>query len=342
MKLVVKDIIKETEDALSVCFKNGSIFSKISYNPGQFLTVHVPIDGQIHKRAYSFSSSPSEEKDLKITIKRVEKGLVSNHIHDQLKIGDKINVDSPTGSFFVKPEKEAKKQYVFFAGGSGITPIFSILKSVLAREPKSKILLVYANQNQEAIIFQKTLEDIAKKHQDAFAVEHILTKNNQPGENYHSGLISNTLLSKIFKKHQIVFTNHNYMICGPFGYMEKIKELLQYNGVESTNIMVEVFKSPKVVISGKDLISDVEIKYNGQTHKLKVPGNKSILQTALNNNIVLPYACRAGMCVSCKAQCESGEVKMTDGHFLEQEHLDAGNILTCVSYPVTERVVIVY
>jgi len=140
MKLLVKEIVKETNDAVSICFKNGNVFKKLKYKPGQFLTIHVPIDKVVHKRAYSFSSNPYTDKDLKITIKRVEKGLVSNFVHDYLKTGDKLEVDDPAGSFYVEPTSNVKKQYVLFAGGSGVTPMFSIVKSVLTQR---KILRYY-------------------------------------------------------------------------------------------------------------------------------------------------------------------------------------------------------
>ncbi|MEM9001713.1 MAG: ferredoxin--NADP reductase [Bacteroidota bacterium] len=343
MKLQVKNIIKETDNAVSVSFKNGSLFKKLSYKPGQFLTINVPISGKVHKRAYSFSSSPFEDKDLKITVKRVEKGLVSNYVNDELEIGDKIEVDRPTGSFFVEPNESAAKQYIFFAGGSGITPIYSIIKSVLTKEPKSRILLVYANQNYSSIIFLKDLEKLVEQYGAVFSIEHILSSNDRSEGNFHSGLATEALITKLFKKHGLEFSNDSvYMICGPLGYMEVVKEVLRFKEIKSSQIKVEVFSSPKVKLTGKNLISDVEIQYNGETHKIKVAGNESILKVAMRNNIVLPYACRAGMCVSCKASCVSGEVKMIEGHFLEQEEVDMGNILTCVSYPTTENVVIAY
>ncbi|AUP77610.1 ferredoxin--NADP reductase [Flavivirga eckloniae] len=340
MKLQIKDIIKETKDSVSLSFKNGNLFKKVSYKPGQFLTIHVPIDNVVHKRAYSFSSNPYTEKDLKITIKRVEKGLVSNYVHDHLKIGDKLEIDKPTGSFYVEPRPELKKQYVLFAGGSGITPIYSIIEAVLVKEIHSKILLVFANQNIESIIFHNEIEALAKQYPDRFCVEHILSTNIKEAENYHAGLANKTLLDSIFLKHELKYEDHTYMICGPFGYMEKIKELLKTNGISREQIKVEVFKSPEIKLSGKDLISDVTLKVNGESHQMKVRGDKSILWQAMSDNIVLPYSCRSGMCSACKAKCVSGEVKMVEGHLLSESEVANGHILTCVSYPASEQVVI--
>ncbi|WP_248722687.1 ferredoxin--NADP reductase [Seonamhaeicola sp. ML3] len=340
MKLVVKDIIKETDDAVSLCFKNGNFFKKLKYKPGQFLTIHVPIEKKTHKRAYSFSSNPYTDKDLKITIKRVEKGLVSNYVHDYLKVGDKLEVDDPAGSFCISPESESKKQYVLFAGGSGITPMFSIVKSILTEEKDSKVLLVYANQNIESIIFHDEIKALEKDYPENFAVEHIVSTYQESKLNYHKGLATHELLDEIFLKHDLTFQDHNYMICGPFGYMEKIKEILKDNGITRDKIKLEVFKAPQVKVSGKDLISDVTIKYNGENHDLQVRGDKSILRQAMSNNIVIPYSCRSGMCSTCKAKCVEGEVKMTDGHLLSEDEVASGDILTCITYPLSEKVVI--
>ncbi|MDO5969106.1 ferredoxin--NADP reductase [Flavivirga aquimarina] len=340
MKLQIKHIIKETKDSISLSFKNGNLFNKLSYKPGQFLTVHVPIDNVVHKRAYSFSSNPFTEKDLKITIKRVEKGLVSNYLHDHIKIGDKLGIDKPAGSFYVEPKPEVKKQYVLFAGGSGITPIYSIITSVLVKEEQSRVLLVYANQNMESIIFHDELKALANQYPNRFYVDHILSTCADADANYHSGLANKTLLDKILLKYDIKYEDHTYMICGPFGFMEKIKEILKENGISREQIKLEVFKSPKIKLLGKDLISNVTLKVKGNSHQIKVRGDKSILWQAMSDNIVLPYSCRSGMCSTCKAKCVSGEVKMTEGHFLSENDVANGDILTCISYPISEEVVI--
>ncbi len=340
MKLVVKDIVKETNDAISVCFKNGNLFKKLKYKPGQFLTIHASINQKIEKRAYSFSSNPFTDKDLKITIKRVEKGLVSNFVHDNFKIGDKIEVDDPAGSFFIEPSAKSKKQYVLFAGGSGVTPMFSIVKSVLTQEKNSKILLIYANQNLDSIIFHEQIKSLENQYPDNFKVEHIVSSTKKDKDNYHSGLATKILVDAIFSKHNILYENHKYMICGPFGYMEKIKEILNENGITREKINIEVFKKPEIKVTGKNLQSDVTIRFEGQEHQIKNNGDKSILSQAMSKNIALPYSCRSGMCSTCKAKCVEGEVKMTDGHFLPESEVESGSILTCISYPVSKKVVI--
>lgn len=340
MKLLVKEIIKETDDAISISFKNGNFFKKLKYKPGQFLTIHVPIEKEVHKRAYSFSSNPYTDRDLKITIKRVEKGLVSNYVHNHLKVGDKLEVDDPAGSFYIEPTKKGTKQYILFAGGSGVTPMFSIVKSVLTEEKDSKVLLVYANQNIESIIFHDEIKALENEFGAQFSVEHIISSNKETANNYHSGLATNAILETIFSKHKLDFGDHTYMICGPFGYMEKIKELLKLKGVSREKIKIEVFKAPVVKVTGKNLMSRVTLKVDGQSHQLEVRGDKSILQQAMSESIVLPYSCRSGMCSTCKAKCVSGAVNMTDGHLLPEEEVNQGAILTCISYPASKDIVI--
>ncbi len=340
MKLLVKDIIKETDDAVSVSFKNGGLFSKLKYKPGQFLTIHVPIEDQVYKRAYSFSSNPYTDKDLKITIKRVEDGLVSNYVHDNLKVGDKIKIDNPSGSFYIQPNSKTSKQYVLFAGGSGITPIYSILKSVLTNEPNSKILLVYANQTIESIIFHSELHKLEKEYPNNLFIEYIISADNTQNDKYNTGFLTRELLDAIFEKHEMEYGNYDYMICGPAGYMDKAKEILTDNGIAKEKIKLEVFKAPKADIENKDLVSEVTIKVKGNEHKLNVKGDKSILQQAMSEKVALPYSCRSGMCSTCKGKCVEGKVKMLDGHFLSEEEVNAGDILTCISYPLTEKVTI--
>ncbi|AUS04037.1 ferredoxin--NADP reductase [Pseudotamlana carrageenivorans] len=340
MKLLIKDIVKETNDAVSLCFKNGNFFKKLKYKPGQFLTIHVPIDNVVHKRAYSFSSNPYTDKDLKITIKRVEKGLVSNFVHDHLKVGDKLVVDDPAGSFLVEPQVHDRNQYVLFAGGSGITPMFSIVKSILSEEKQSKVLLVYANQNEASIIFHEEIKALEISHPDHFAVEHIVSSIKASQNNYHSGLINAGLLIKIFAKHQLNFSDHVYMICGPSGYMEQTKTLLKNQGITREQIKIEVFKAAPVKVTGKNLVCTVTLKINGDVKQFKARGDQSILQQAMSENIVIPYSCRSGMCSTCKAQCVSGEITMTEGHLLSEDDVAKGQILTCVSYPASEEITI--
>lgn len=340
MKLTVKNIQQETADTVSVSFKKAGLFNKLKYNPGQFVTLHIKLNDIVHKRAYSFSSNPFTDDEPKITVKRVKNGLVSNYIHDSLKVGDKIPVDKPGGSFFVKPEKGQQKNYVLFAGGSGITPIFSIISSLLHKEPKSKIILIYANRFLNSIIFKEKLEKLRKEYEDRFKIEFLISKEIPVLDNYHHGLITDGIVMDVLEKYDLAFGKGQYMICGPFGFMEAVKSILYVNGVSPTKIKEELFKRPDRVVLKNGVLSKVKIQLKGKSHELSVQGNTTILQAAMANNIEMPYSCRSGMCSTCLASCISGDISMTEGHFLEQKDVDAGKILTCVSYPTSENVVI--
>ena len=338
MILKVKEIIQETPEAVTVCFKNGSFFRKIKYLPGQFIMLDFKIGKDTVKRAYSFSSSPDTEKDLRITVKKVKGGYVSNYVNNVLKPNDKIKADVAMGSFFVDPNKNQKKQYVLFGAGSGITPVYSIAKSILAKEPKSKILLIYANQNKENIIFFTHLNELEKKYPNQLFVEHILSENLDP--KFHTGFLTQEILETIFNKYNLTFTNHKYMMCGPSGFMDNTVKILKEKGVPRNQIMLEAFKAPTVKIDRKNLVSNVIIKHNKETYELKVPGDKTILQQAMSNNIPLPYSCRSGMCSTCKGNCIEGETTMSEGHLLTDSQIASGEVLTCITYPNSENVTI--
>ena len=342
MKLTVKEIIKETEEAVSVVLKPGLFSGKVKYKPGQFLTVKVPIADKIEKRAYSFSSCPVTDKFPRITVKKVEKGLVSTYICNDLKVGQKIEVEKAAGSFFVDTDKDALHTYVLFAAGSGITPIFSIAKAVLQNEPLSKVILVYCNRDEKQIIFKEALDKLSHAYPETFYVEHIL-EHPITTSNCHPGLLSAEVVEAIYDKFQLEFPDKKYMMCGPQGFMDKAKEILYDKGITRDQIKLEAFENSLITPSdAKDLQSTVVIFRDNIKESIQVRGDKTILQGALANNITLPYSCRSGMCSSCKAKCVNGTVKMIDGHVMPQSEVDEGYILTCVSFPTSSSVAISY
>lgn len=338
MILKVQEIIPETKDAVTVCFKNGNFLKKIKYLPGQFIMLDFTIGKDKVKRAYSFSSSPDTETDLRITVKKVKGGYVSNYINNVLKVGDKVKVDVAMGSFLIEPNPEKGTQYVLFAAGSGVTPIYSITKSVLMREPKSKILMIYANQDEESIIFHKEISELAENFKNSFKVEHVLAENTSP--HYHSGFLTLEILESVFLKYELAFDSHKYMMCGPSGFMDNTLKILKEKGIERNQVMLEAFKAPAVKVNSKNLTSEVTLKYKGETYEIQVPGDKTILQTAMNNNIPLPYSCRSGMCSTCIGKCIEGETTMSKGHLLSDAQVESGEVLTCVTYPNSEKVTI--
>ena len=338
MNIKIEKIVKETDEAVSVYFNNPGFFQKLKYKPGQFLTISIPINGITEKRAYSFSSSPNADKMHSITVKKVKNGLVSNYINNELKEGDSIQVEKPTGGFFVEPNKSQKRKFVMFSGGSGITPMYSIIKSLLNNEQETSILLIYANRDKKSIIFHEELNSLQEKYPNRFQVEHIIEHCQDCKNNYHTGLLTNGLVEVIMLKHEFMFSECDFLLCGPGGYMEVAKKILTGHQVHSNKIKMEAFTMPVIKMNFNKLISNVTIKQNGTTNTLQIPADKSILQASLSQNILIPYSCRSGMCSTCKAKCLTGEIEMLEGHLLPQEEVNNGYVLTCISYPKSENV----
>jgi len=340
MKLVVDKVVKETEDAVSLYFKNSSFFKKIKYKSGQFLTIKLKINSNEEKRAYSFSSSPFVDKDLRITIKKVEKGLVSNFVYDNIKAGDKIKVESPTGSFFFEPDTSKSRNVVLFGAGSGVTPVLSIAKTALDQEENTKVIFFYANRDIDSIIFKDEIATLEKQYPQRLTMVHILENNTTKWGNSYEGYLQQEIVDEVFKQNQLDFNKSEYYTCGPQGFMDKVKETLYTHGVDRKKIKMEAFTAPKLKFTGKNLKSEVTIKQGGKENNLTIPGNKTVLQSCITNNIKIPFSCRSGMCSTCKGKCVEGEVTMIDGHTLPEEEVEKGYVLTCVTYPASEKVVI--
>ena len=340
MKLKVDKVVKETEDAVSLYFKNTSFFKKIKYKSGQFLTISLKINSNVEKRAYSFSSSPYVDKDLRITIKKVEKGIVSNYVYDNIKAGDSIKVESPTGSFFFEPDTAKKRNVVLFGAGSGVTPVLSIAKTALDQESDTKVVFFYANRDINSIIFKEEIAELEKKYPQRLKMVHILENNTPKLGNSFEGYLQQEIVDQVFTQNELDFAESEYFTCGPQGFMDKVKETLYTHGVDRKKIKMEAFTAPKLKFSGKDLKSEVIIKQGGKEHNLSIPGNKTVLQSCISNNIKIPFSCRSGMCSTCKGKCVEGDVTMIDGHTLPEEEVEQGYVLTCVTYPASEKVVI--
>lgn len=344
MQLTVEKIIKETDDAVSVVFKNPGFFKRIKYKPGQFLTLKLPIKNKVENRAYSLSSSPWIDKFLRITVKRVEDGLVSNFICNELKEGQKVEIEKPMGNFFVSPDQRKQKSYVMLAGGSGITPIYSILQSILKKETKSSITLIYANRDEASIIFKKKISDLANEFPNKLKVHHLvdIKSTNDSGLNYHNKRFDEDLLDGIMQKRELSYDRSDFLLCGPEGFMDAVLEVLNKKNVAPERIKKEAFtvdlSKITAVTGSKGITSSVKVNGVGGNDIIAVDKGKTILQAALDQNVEIPYSCRSGMCSSCKAICKTGSVTMIDGHLLPQSEVDQGFILTCVAFPQTEEV----
>jgi ring-1,2-phenylacetyl-CoA epoxidase subunit PaaE len=342
--LAIEEIIKETDNAVSIVFSNPE--NGIKYLPGQYLTLILNIEGEEVRRSYSLSSSPDLDTSLSVTVKKVDNGKVSNYLVDQLKPGDVLKVMEPKGGFTTEFDKENDRSFVLFAAGSGITPLLSIMKSALAVETKSDVTLVYQNRTENSIIYKKLLDEFQNKYPDRLRVIHILSK---PSANWKGirGRLSQDIIQDIFSKYQIDAGKTSAFTCGPQGMMEMVESGLDLMSVDKKNRHKESFYSPDPVTKkiatteenkSSDTESQVTIVLDNEVHEIAVRSNEYILETALDADINMPFSCQGGICTSCRGKLLSGNVKMDDPDGLSDEEIEAGYILTCVSHPLSEKV----
>lgn len=345
-ELVVKSIIQETKDAITIVF--GQPDRPFLYKSGQFLTLITTIDGKEVRRAYSLCSSPFVDADLAVTVKRVERGLMSNWLPDNLKVGDRVKVMEPMGQFTTEYDAGRKRHLVMFAGGSGITPMLSIIKSVLKQESESMVSLVYCNRDIDSIIFKDVLNALETSYEGRLQVVHVLDNAPMNWQGY-SGLLNKEMLTKLFERMpDWGLEKTTYLMCGPEGMMKNVEGLLAERHIPSDKVFKESFvqgtidkKEDKVTAAAaSNTAREVTIRYDGQEYKVHVEPTMTILQSALDQGIDLPYSCQSGLCTACRGKALSGQVKLDEEEGLSQSERAEGFVLTCVGHPLTDDVVI--
>jgi ring-1,2-phenylacetyl-CoA epoxidase subunit PaaE len=300
------------------------------------------------RRTYSLCSSPLD-KEWKVAIKKVDGGLFSTFANDILKAGDVLEVMEPVGKFYTPLEPAQKKNYLAFAAGSGITPVLSIIKTTLRTEPGSSFSLVYGNKTRASIIFFDELEGLKNKFMDRFNFINILSRERTEAT-INSGRIDTDKLNELGKLIDYAAIDETF-ICGPEAMIFCIKDYLQQNGISEKKIHFELFTSstpkksvPENLLSKKEKgpASKISVKVDGRSFDFDLVLNSetSILDAALQEGADLPYACKGGMCCTCKARLLEGEVVMDVHWGLEHEEIEKGFILTCQSHPKTEKVVV--
>ncbi len=345
--LKVKNIIQETKDAITIVFEQPAS-GKVVYKSGQFLTLIVNVSGKEVRRAYSLCSSPFTDADLAVTVKRVDNGLMSNWLPDHLKAGQTVKVMAPTGQFTTEYNKDRKRHLVLFAGGSGITPMMSIIKSILNQEPESVCSLIYCNRDIDSIIFKNELDKMQTADEGRLHVIHVLDTAPMNWQGY-SGLLNHDMLKKLFERiPNWGIDKTTYLMCGPEGMMKNVESLLAELQIPKEKIFKESFVQGTIDKEKKEVAADtseakdreVTIRYDGQEFKVVVAPNRTILETALDQGIDLPYSCQSGLCTACRGKALSGKVKLDEEEGLSQSEKDEGYVLTCVGHPLTDDVVI--
>jgi ferredoxin-NADP reductase len=335
LQLWAKAIKWELPDAATLFFTETS-GKKVNYKAGQFITLVFDHHDEEIRRSYSLSSSPDEDV-LSITVKRIANGEISRYLLTKIKPGDLINAVEPAGRFFI-PDAESEKEIFLFAAGSGIVPIFSQLKFLLNRPGKSRLILIYSNQNEHSILFKDEIDALSAQNSSRLMVIHLLSSE--------ANRLNNLVLERLVNRNLTsASTKAEFYTCGPFEYMRMIRLTLLYMGFEPGQIRKENFVLDTIPVS--DVIKNypprrVKIHFNKETHDFIVGENQSILQAALQNNIPLPYSCRVGDCSTCAAICKSGKIEMVKNNVLTDADLADGWILTCTGHPLTDDVEIEY
>ncbi len=347
--LKVKEVKKETDDCVSVTFEIPDALKKdFIFRQGQSLTMRTIINKEEIRRTYSICSSPLDN-EWKVAIKRVDGGLFSSFANKELKKDDILEVMQPVGKFYVELNPLNKKNYLAFAAGSGITPLLSIITTTLRTEPDSTFTLVYGNKSRGSIIFFEELEGIKNKYLQRFNFINILSRERTDAP-INFGRIDIEKLNELSK--QVDYSSFDEIfICGPEEMIFTAKAFLEQKGIDKKKIHFELFttpgqKKPEVrnrepgVDSGPK--SRITVKLDGRSFDfdLSLTSDTSILDAALKEGADLPFACKGGVCCTCKARLLEGEVSMDVHWGLEEEEIEQGYILTCQSHPKTEKVVV--
>lgn len=348
--LKVEKVDRETDDCVSITFAVPAELKDVfQFKQGQSLTVRKELGGAEVRRTYSICSSPFDNI-LKVAVKKQEGGTFSTYANEQLKPGDYLEVMPPIGNFYTGLDPVQKKNYVAFAAGSGITPVLSIIKTTLLTEPQSTFTLVYGNRTKNSIIFKEELEALKDKFISRFRTYHILSREKSEAEiNY--GRIDRAKCALLFDKLIDIKSCDEFFLCGPEAMIFTVKDFLSDKGVSKEHIHFELFTIPGEQKSGVQTSemhvhsggakANVSVKLDGIVFNFDLPfEGPSILDAALEQGADLPYACKGGVCTTCKAKLAEGRVEMAVNWGLEDEEVQKGYILTCQSHPVTDKVVV--
>jgi ring-1,2-phenylacetyl-CoA epoxidase subunit PaaE len=351
--LTIAAVQKETPECISIVFQvPEELKTAYQFKQGQNITLKALLNGEELRRSYSICSSPFDN-ELRVAIKSVEDGRFSSWANHQLKKGDSIEVLPPSGRFFTELDPTHKKHYLAFAAGSGITPILSIIKTTLAIEPHSHFTLVYGNRNRASIIFKEQLEALKNRYIDRFTLHHILSREKTDTTLNH-GRIDGEKCRQLEKLIPLTGMDEVF-ICGPETMIFSVKEWLEAKGIEKKKIHFELFSTPgernakgeaakrtadpHQHTAGKS--SQVTVKLDGISFDFNLPfDGQSILDAALQQGADLPFACKGGVCATCRAKLVRGEVEMDINYALEPEEIEQRFILTCQSHPRTEKVIV--
>ncbi len=342
-KLKIKNVIRETEEAITIQFANHPLLQ--GYSSGQFINISRLVGGENISRSYSFSSAPEVDAFPAVTIKKVAGGRLSGHLVAGLQAGELLEVSEPMGRFSLQAEGLDDKHLVFIAGGSGITPLFSMIKTALKKSHQVRITLLYGNRNTDSVIFLAQLKALQAQHAERLKVVHFL-QEGAPVRDIpycYSGYVGKDLLAQVVNA-QGSLTSEVYM-CGPEGMINTVSAYLQELGYDQGRIYRETYGQAKERANNGEVgsvNSEVTFIKGGETFHLQLSADESILQAGLAAGLPLPHSCKEAMCGSCKVKLLTGKVNMLENYALTDSQLKEGYVLLCSGRPASERITLSY
>ncbi|WP_282016937.1 ferredoxin--NADP reductase [Salegentibacter mishustinae] len=339
--LEIKEVIRETPQAVSLSFNiPENLKEEFKFNAGQYITIKAKLGDEELRRAYSLCSAPNSG-EFKVTVKEVEGGKFSVIANNKLNAGDILEVHPPEGKFILKPSGEART-YAAFAAGSGITPVLSIIKTVLAEEPKSRFVLTYGNKSPEETIFFKELLELQAKFPDRLFIEFVYSRTRE--DNSHFGRIETSTVNFVVKNK---FKNHTFdafYLCGPEEMINQVSDVLKENGVTEDKILYELFTSEDTgaIETNVEGQTELTIMVDDEETTFSMDTKETVLDAALEHDLDVPYSCQGGICSSCIARIVEGKAEMRKNQILTDEEIEEGLILTCQAQPLTPKLKVDY
>jgi len=342
--LSIKEITQETYNSVSITFDIPlSLKANFYFIPGQYITIQKELNGEQLRRDYSICSS-IKSNELKIGIKAVKNGIFSQYATSKLKVGDELEVSSPQGRFNLPIDKNNNKNYLAFTAGSGITPVLSMINSVLEEEPKSKFVLVYGNKTKDDVMFKAEINDLAKQYENKFFVHYIFSQS--PHIDHLFGRIDASIVNRMINNIYNGVKFDNYFLCGPELMINAVKTTLISAAIIEDKIHFELFAvsttNESVESNNLEGHSEVTVILDDDEETFSMSKKSTILDVALSKGLDAPYSCQGGICSSCLAQVTEGKAIMDSNTILSDEEVEEGMILTCQAHPITDKITIDY
>lgn len=338
-KLAIKEIIRETADAVSILFNvPEELQSNYYFVAGQYVNLKVTLDGQEIRRAYSICAAP-QSGELRIAVKSVKNGFFSKFANEKLSVGNVIEVGTPEGKFTFEPKADRQKNYAAFVAGSGITPVFSIIKSVLEEEPNSTFVLVYGNKSEKETIFHNQLHNLQLQYVGRLFVQYVYSQST--ADNALLGRIDHTTVNYVLKSKHAEMEFSKYFLCGPEEMIQIVTAALKENNVSDSDIKFELFSTSSsgskadVGASGHTSIS---ILVDDEETTFEMSQQQTVLEAALKQGLDVPYSCQGGICSSCICKITEGAAEMKKNQILSDAEVAEGLTLACQAYPTTATI----